>query len=81
MTKGSRIIIGTPAVAGSRTIIPVVQIVAHIFRGGCFGMVNTLALVIEENGIFFFAPVLEGTTWEQISPVFGINTGEGPKIG
>jgi hypothetical protein len=79
MKRESRLITGTPMVIGPRTIIPVAQFSALISERSCLASVNPLALIIEEDGIFFFAPVQEGVTWEQVSPAFGIETSEMPQ--
>lgn len=76
MKLESRLMTGTPVVVGSRTIIPVVQFSAFISERGCFGFVNPLAILVEENGSLFFAPVQEGVTWEQVRTVFEVETGE-----
>ncbi len=81
MKPESRLVTGIPVIVGTRTIIPVFQFSALIFEHGCLASVNPLALLIEENGTFFFAPVKEGVTWEQISPAFGIENGGAGKNG
>ena len=76
MKQESRLMTGTPVVIGPRTIIPVVSFNALMSERSCVGFVNPLALLIEENGSLFFAPVQEGVTWEQVRTVFGIETDE-----
>ena len=76
MRRESRLMTGTPVTVGPRTIIPVVRFSALISERSCFGFVNPLALLIEENGSVFFASVQEGITWEQVRTVFEVETGE-----